>query len=53
MENIWTEFAAMDTRETLVYRPSLDLSQTLMGYSFNSWRWQECTLVRYPFFLSS
>jgi hypothetical protein len=53
MESIWTEFATLDTRETLVYRPSLDLSQTLMGYSFNSWRWQECTLVRHPFFFSS
>ena len=24
------------------------LSQILMGHSFHSWRWQECTLVRYP-----
>jgi len=26
MENIWTEFATLDTRETLVYCSSLDLS---------------------------
>jgi hypothetical protein len=26
-----------------------DLLQTLMGHSFHSWRWQECTLVRYLF----
>ena len=48
MESIWTEFVTLDTWETLVYRSSLDLSQKLIGYSFHSWRWQECTLVRYP-----
>src|SRR5712691_5759441 len=52
MESIWTEFATLDTRETLVYRPSLDISLKLIGYSFHSWRWQECTLVRYPFDIS-
>ena len=49
MESIWTEFATLDTWETLVYRPSLNLSQRLIGCSFHSWRWQECTLARYPF----
>src|SRR5712691_2494645 len=34
MESIWTEFATLDTRETLVYRPSPDLSQKLIGYYF-------------------
>jgi len=34
------------TRETLVYRPLIALSQKLIGYSFHSWRWKECTLVR-------
>jgi len=53
MESIWAEFATLDTRETLVYQPSLDISQKLIGYSFHSWRWQECTLVRYPFGISS
>ena len=47
MESIWIEFATLDPWETLVYRPFLDLSQKLMGYSIHSWRWQECTLVRY------
>jgi hypothetical protein len=54
MESIWTEFATLDARETLVYRPSLDISHKLIGYSFyTSWGWQECTLVRYPFGISS
>ena len=53
MESIWTEFITLDTRKTLVYRPSLDLSQKLISYSFHSWRWQERTLVHYPFCISS
>ena len=53
MESIWNKFATLDTRETLVYRPLLDLSQKLMDYPFHSWRWKECALVRYPLDISS
>jgi len=53
MEGIWTEFATLDPRETLVYLPSFDLSQRLISYSLHSGRWQECSLVRYPFGISS